>query len=210
MTAPSERTTGLRSVFSLAPAYRFAQRAIGAEHFRVVVVNDIIRPTSADRVLDIGCGTGDIIDHFPNVDDYVGFDPSAEYVRAATNRFGQRARFVESTLGSFAVDDAPSRTLVIAIGVLHHLDDETAFQLFDLAHRILVPGGRVVTIDPTLTDDQHPIARMLVKSDRGRYVRAPAQLTDLVSEHFAEAQISTRDDLLRPPYTHVIVRATRS
>jgi SAM-dependent methyltransferase len=197
-------------MFSLAPVYRFAQRAIGADHFRAVVVNDIIQPTSDDRVLDAGCGTGDIVEHFPEVDDYVGFDPSAEYVRAANDRFGERARFVESTVASFAADEAPSRTVVIAIGVLHHLDDDTVRELLDLAHRVLVPGGRLVTIDPTLTDHQHPIARVLVKSDRGRHVRTPRDTADLVTARFADAQISTLDDLLRPPYTHVIVRATRN
>jgi ubiquinone/menaquinone biosynthesis C-methylase UbiE len=208
-TNSSETTTGLRSVLSLAPAYRFVQRAIGADRFRDVVVAEIIQPVATDRVLDAGCGTGDIVAHFPDVDHYLGFDPSPEYVEAARQRFGTRASFVQADVGSFPHAEAGRRSLMIAIGVLHHLDDDAVDEMLELARRVLEPGGRFVSIDPTLTPDQHPIARLLVKSDRGRHVRTPDQMGAIVARHFEDGRVSTRDDLLRPPYTHVIVRAVR-
>jgi hypothetical protein len=97
----------------------------------------------------------------------------------------------------------------MAVGVLHHLDDEMVESALDLAHGLLEPGGRFVSIDPTLTDDQHPIARLLVKSDRGQHVRSPGEMAALVGSRLPGAAIWTRDDLLRPPYTHVVVRAVK-
>ena len=201
-------TTGIRSVLSLASVYRFAQRAIGAEAFRETLASEVLNVSEGDRILDIGCGTADILAHLPDVD-YLGFDSSDRYVEAARERFGDRGRFV--TAAPVDVDDSlGDRTLVMAIGVLHHLDDETAHEALELAATALQPGGTFVSVDPTLTDDQHAVARFLIKRDRGQFVRTPEQMQHLVSDHFDEVGMEVRHDMLRTPYTHLIVRAGRS
>jgi SAM-dependent methyltransferase len=204
----SQVTTGVRSVLSLASVYRFAQRAIGAEAFREALASEVLGVSEGDRILDIGCGTADILDHLPPVD-YVGFDSSERYVEAARERFGDRGRFV--TAEPTDVDDAfGDRTLVMAIGVLHHLDDATAHEALELAANALRTGGTFVSVDPTLTDDQHAVARFLIKRDRGQYVRTPEQMQLLVDDHFDAVDMKVRHDMLRTPYSHLIVRAGRS
>ena len=207
MTAVSEDNTGLRALLSLAPVYRAAQRAIGADRFRATVADEIIAATGVDRVLDIGCGTADILDHLPDLD-YVGFDPNPRYVDDAADRFGSRGTFL--TGGSGGVDQLPTdRTIALAIGVLHHMDDDLVRSTLDLAAASLEPGGRLVTIDPTLVDGQHRIARFLAGRDRGQHVRSPDQVRELVAASFEDFEVSVRHDLLRVPYSHVLVRAVR-
>lgn len=204
----AEVTTGLRSVLSLASAYRFAQRAIGAEAFRETLAAEVLQVSDGDRILDIGCGTADIVEHLPDVD-YLGFDSSERYVEAARQRFGDRGRFVTAVPSE--VDDVfGDRTLVTAIGVLHHLDDDTAHEALELAATALRPGGSFVSVDPTLTDDQHRIARFLIQRDRGQFVRTPEQMRMLIGDHFDAIGIEVRHDMLRTPYSHVIVRAANT
>jgi SAM-dependent methyltransferase len=199
-------TTGVRSVLSLASVYRLAQRAIGADAFRETLAADILHVGEGDRILDIGCGTADILEHLPDVD-YLGFDSSDRYVEAARQRFGDRGRFV--TAAPSEVDDTfGDRTVVTAIGVLHHLDDETAHEALELATKALRPGGSFISVDPTLTDDQHRIARFLIEHDRGQFVRTPEQMRALVGHHFDDVDLQVRHDMLRTPYSHVIVRAS--
>ena len=204
----AEVTTGLRSVLSLASAYRFAQRAIGAEAFRETLAAEVLQVSDGDRILDIGCGTADIVEHLPDVD-YLGFDSSERYVEAARQRFGDRGRFVTAVPSE--VDDVfGDRTLVTAIGVLHHLDDDTAHEALELAAAALRPGGSFVSVDPTLTDGQHPVARFLIQRDRGQFVRTPDQMRTLIGGHFDAISIEVRHDMLRTPYSHVIVRAANA
>jgi len=205
--SPAQVTTGVRAILSLASVYRVAQRAIGAEAFRETLVRDVLDVDDGDRLLDIGCGTADIVDHLPDVD-YLGFDSSGRYVEAARERFGDRGRFV--TAVPTEIDESfGDRTLVTAIGVLHHLDDRTAHEALDLAAASLRPGGAFVSVDPTLVDDQHAVARFLIRRDRGQFVRTPEQMQVLVDDHFDEVEMEIRHDLLRTPYTHLIVRAHR-
>jgi SAM-dependent methyltransferase len=199
-----ERTSGVRAVLSLAPAYRFAQNALGAQRFRDALTQQYIRATADDRVIDVGCGTADILDHLPDLD-YLGFDPSDRYVADARSRFGARAQFV--TTAADVAGHSPDRTLALAVGVLHHMDDNLAASTIALAARTLVDDGRMVTIDPTIIDGQPRVARLLAEQDRGRHVRGP-EATKTLFDHFAEVKVTVRHDLLRVPYSHVIVEAS--
>ncbi len=193
-------------MFSLAPVYRFAQTAIGADKVRTVLTNEFIRATPADRIVDFGCGTADILNYLPECD-YVGVDASQRYIDDARAHFGDRGTFVTSAAERFD-DVAPDRTIAIAIGVLHHLDDAAASEMLQVASQTLESGGRFVSIDPALVEGQHPIAKLLVSRDRGQHVRTPEAQTELVRRWFPDADIVVRHDLLRSPYSHVIVSAT--
>lgn len=202
----SQNTSGIRSILSLAPAYRFAQSLIGADEFRRAFADEVLQLTDGDRMLDIGCGTADILDYLPDVD-YLGFDPSARYVDAATARFGTRGIFVRS-LDDVDDDVLTGRSIVTAIGVFHHMDDDTVRTALGLATHALRPGGRFVSIDPTFTDDQHRVAKWLISRDRGQHVRTPAEIERLLGDYFDAPDVSVHHDLLRTPYTHVIVQAS--
>jgi ubiquinone/menaquinone biosynthesis C-methylase UbiE len=203
----TQRTTGWRSVFSLPAVYRFAQRSIGSPEVRSAFVNERVRPAPGDRILDIGCGTGDIVQLLGEAK-YTGYDPSAEYIESARERYGDLGAFFVGEVG--AVDlEAESFDICIAKGVLHHLDDDAATALFGEAARVLRPGGRLVTMDPVFTDDQSRIARFLAERDRGQNVRTPDEYERLALEAFEHVDTQVRHDLLRVPYSHALLSCTR-
>jgi len=204
---PSERLTGFRRVFSIPAAYQWAQNLIGAERFRRTLIDEILGVRPGERILDIGCGTADIVEHLPEVD-YVGFDHSDDYVQAARDRVGGRARFITGRADSAELSDLSERSLAMAIGVLHHLGDDQVGEALELAARVLGPTGRFVSIDPTFAPDQHPIGRWLASRDRGQHVRTPDATAALVATVFPSPVVTVRHDLLRVPYSHVICQAT--
>ncbi len=194
-------------MFSLPAVYRFAQRSIGSPEVRAAFVNERVRPSPGDRILDIGCGTGDIVQLLGQVE-YIGYDPSAEYIESARERYGDLGEFFVGSVG--AVDLEPeSFDICIAKGVLHHLDDGAAVDLFREAARVLRPGGRLITMDPVLTDDQPRIARFLAERDRGEDVRTPDGYERLALEAFEQVDTQVRHDLLRVPYSHALLSCTR-
>jgi SAM-dependent methyltransferase len=201
-----ERVTGWRSVFSMPSAYRVSQRLIGADRFRTWVVDHLLEVAPGESIVDIGCGTADILDDLPPCD-YVGIDHSDRYIHAARERFGSRGTFVTQGAADSAELAERQASIVMMIGVLHHLSDDEVRDALRLAGRLLAPGGRFVSIDPTFTADQHPVARWLAARDRGQFVRTPERVEELLSEAFASVESDVKHDLLRVPYSHVAVRA---
>jgi SAM-dependent methyltransferase len=159
------------------------------------------------RVLDIGCGPAEILAYLPDVD-YRGFDISETYVARARKRFGSRGQFHSGTLTTARVEEMPPFDVVIAMGVLHHLDDDQATEVLRIAHQALKPGGRLLTVDSVLVPGQNPIARLLAKLDRGQNVRTREGYLTLARTIF-ESPVMTIHHRGGIPYTVCIMECTR-
>ena len=95
--------------------------------------------------------------------------------------------------------------IVLAMGLLHHLDDVEAASLVALASQALVSGGRFVAIDPARAPGQPHVARWLIGRDRGEYVRTADAYAELARGSFGSVAVTVRSDLLRVPYTHAVL-----
>lgn len=202
-----EHTGGLRSLLSSARVYEWIQTLLGAQRGRSAFVSEHLKPVPGESVLDIGCGPATLLGYLPEVR-YLGFDPSKRYIESARAVFGDRGEFVIGTIGEIDLVERGPYDLVVAQGVLHHVDDETAAALFDLSHRALAPSGRLVTIDPCFSERQSRLARTVIKRDRGRHVRSTDEYEALARAVFDDVHVQERHDLLRIPYTHAIVEAS--
>jgi len=200
----AQTTDGLFSLLSLPSGYRFFQRLVGAPRARRVLADEYIRAKPGDRVLDIACGTAEILGFLPEVD-YLGFDRNEAYVRAARRTFGARGRFVAADVNEASPGSLGSFDAVLALGILHHLDDGEAVRLLRLAKSCLEPGGRLITFDTCLQDGQSPIARFFIDRDRGRNHRTEAGYVGLASGVFGSVRSVVRHDLLNIPYTHAVL-----
>lgn len=196
-----------RSLLALAPVYSLFRRLIGRGVARSVYAREHLRVQPGHRVLDIGCGTADILEYLPAVE-YVGYDISPRYIERARRRFGSRGEFHCRAIDEELPVAAGSYDLVIAHGVLHHLDDSAARALLRVSRKALRPGGRLVTFDGCFTDDQSAAARLFLSLDRGRHVRSRGAYERLARAEFDAVRSFVRHDLIRIPYTHIILECT--
>jgi SAM-dependent methyltransferase len=189
-------------------AYDLLQYLLGGAHTRRWIQEEFIRARAGERVLDVGCGTADVLSVLPDVE-YIGFDISESYVARAQARWGGRGRFLAQPLDREAMRSLGQFDVVLATGLLHHLTDEEATTLFDLVAPALTPAGRIITVDGCYVDRQNPIARTLIKNDRGKHVRTPDAYVALAQSAGLEVQgwLSHRHWL---PYTFWIMRINRS
>jgi SAM-dependent methyltransferase len=164
-------TTGIRAMLSNPLVYNALQRLMGADKLRALNVQNHVRPFPGMRILDLGCGTAQILNALPAGTTYVGYDMSHRYIAAAQRRFGDRGVFHCGLLEKADVATLEPFDLVMGTGVLHHLDDDAARQFIAVASAALKPGGRIYTVDPCYAPGQNPIARFLISRDRGRCVR---------------------------------------
>jgi cyclopropane fatty-acyl-phospholipid synthase-like methyltransferase len=196
-----------RSILSIPSAYQLWWNLVGGPAEARVLVNEYIQPKVGARILEIGCGPGIIVSYLPP-SDYLGFDLSSEYVEMARRRF-PKARFVCERVSEFSLAKEQSFDVVLAIGIVHHLEDAEARQLFQIAREALKLGGKLVTMDGVWIDGQSPAARWLLARDRGQYVRSEREYVEIASQVFTNIRPSVRHDLLRIPYTHLILECIR-
>jgi SAM-dependent methyltransferase len=170
-------------------------------------VSQAIQPKPDSRILDIGCGPADIVAFLPPTCHYIGFDANPDYIEDAKRAHPQRNdAFSCQMVKEATLVDPGTWDLVMANGVLHHLDDEEALQLFAIARKALKPGGCLVTLDGVYIPNQSWAARWLISRDRGRFVRAQNEYQALASRVFDHVEPHIEHAYLRIPYTHLVMR----
>jgi SAM-dependent methyltransferase len=201
------KITDIRLLLGIPRIYSLFQRAVRGESDRFFVTNHV-RPVEGDKILDIGCGPGDILKYMPAVD-YVGFDADPRSIDAATRRYGDKGRFFCDKVTADSVKEVAHFDIVLAVAILHHLSDREAFDLFGLAWRVLKPGGRLVSWDPCYTERQSAFSRYLMSRDRGRFVRDKEGYERLARDVFSRVDSWVHMDLLRLPLPSIITECFR-
>ena len=200
-------TQYLRRVLAIPTAYQLWWNVVGGPNLAKVLINEYVRPKAAARILEIGCGPGTIVGYLPPCD-YLGFDLSPKYIELARKRF-PKAHFVCERVSQFSLAKEQSFDVVLALGIVHHLGDGEARQLFQIAHDALKPGGKLVTIDGVWADGQSSAARWFLTRDRGEHIRSEREYLGIASQVFSDIKPSVRHDLLRIPYSHLILECIR-
>jgi cyclopropane fatty-acyl-phospholipid synthase-like methyltransferase len=204
---PAQKSGGLHSILAVPSIYAGFQLLMGAPNvWREFVRQLEVQP--GQRILDIGCGPGNILDFLPQGVDYVGLDVSEPYIQQANRRYGGRGRFLCRDFNAESSLDEGCFDRVMAIGLLHHLPDSAASHLFRVARSVLKPQGRALTIDPCFTSQQSRFARMIVKQDRGQAVRTVEDYELLARPYFDLIRLHVRHNLLRLPYTHLFIECS--
>ena len=78
--------------------YKVIQKLFGSEGFRKLFSEEYLKLNKNDYLLDLGCGTGDIL-RFLETINYTGID-SLEYVRHAQINYSDSAKFICQTFDS--------------------------------------------------------------------------------------------------------------
>ena len=173
-----------RKVLEYPPIYNLFQRLVGADKPRRRFIEQIIVPLAPARVLEVGCGPGTNCAWIPHDIEYVGCDLSESYISYAKQRHGDRAQFFAAPVGRLAQLKLKPFKAVIALNLLHHLDDDAVLTLCDEIVPLLEPGGIFVTADPCIVPGQSRLERFVTSCDRGRYVRFPEQYRRLFATRF--------------------------
>jgi len=108
---------------------------------------DVVKGLPAERVLDVACGTGQLLDIFAEQADHpelVGVDLVPAMLDVARRRLGRRATLLECDAARLPFDDAIFQ-LATCTSALHYFPDATA--ALQEIRRVISPCGNLILTD---------------------------------------------------------------
>ena len=179
--------SGLRSVLAFPWVYRLfvgtlGQRKANKEWF----IKNVLGLRDGQKLVDVGCGPAQILARLPRVE-YVGLDISDAYIQAARIKFKARggANFLSGSVEDWTLNPLTyGADIVLANGVLHHVDDDEAKKILEFAYRVLKDDGRFIFYEPCYLIWQSGISTYFMSRDRGQNIRTEQQWKDLASSIF--------------------------
>lgn len=189
-------STGIRSLLSFSFIYDNFLKLVGYDKALVELVRTYIKPFPKAKILDVGCGTSMILQYLPSDICYHGFDMNEKYIEKSREQFSDSVnyKFFNNRVSESTITEPDTFDIVIAISILHHLDDNEARHLFQSAFFALKPGGRLITYDPVNKPDQSLFIKTFNRFDRGQNIRTPSEYHALV-QGFKSIKSFVRDDM---------------
>jgi len=136
---------------------------------------------NGEKVLDIGCGTGDFSVLF-SPEAYTGIDIDKGYIDYARKKYGKNFLAADATTLPFTDN---SYDKVFIVGVLHHLDDEACGRVLTEAKRVLKPEGTVLVMEDLDKKESGFLTKFLHRLDKGKYIRTAEDYKNMLQNYFA-------------------------
>ena len=202
----SQRISGAYRLVTIPSIHKGLMFSLGADKAITRYVNEFLQPTPGMEMLDVGCGTANMLSYLPPLD-YTGIDLNEKHIAYAQKRYGNRGRFIVGNAADDLKQEGKEFDLINVSALLHHITDNEAVLLFGSLSRLLKPNGRIVTIDNVWLPRQRIAVRLFNYLDSGTNIRTPEGYLRLLNGRGLDVQTLFLNDLLRIPYDHIIMIA---
>jgi ubiquinone/menaquinone biosynthesis C-methylase UbiE len=175
----------LARIAAIPPVYDLIQAAAGEAIVQQKLASCLRVLPAGSRLIELGGGTGLSARSTRQDSIYVCLDLDV----------GKLQRFVQQHRGARAVAGDATRCpigtgvadAVMAIKVVHHLDDSQLAAMVDEAARMMRCGGTLIVVDPVL---MHRLgSRLLWRYDRGAYPRSAARIQTALRRRFTPLKV---------------------
>ncbi|MGE4283201.1 MAG: class I SAM-dependent methyltransferase [Clostridia bacterium] len=155
-------------------------------------------------VLDFGCGIGTNCTNFtPN--HYLGVDCDLKRVSYARDR--HPAHHFEAIEGAHLPVSDGVVDYVVIISVIHHISRWEIVEYLSEFKRVLKPGGKVIMMEPCISENSSLRNRFMCLIDRGKYIRSQKEYMALFDQHCFKTKAVERYNQL-VVYKKIIIEAS--
>lgn len=175
------------SVFDFPTFFNLLQRLIADQRHVKKFVKSALSKLQPHSILDIGFGTGNLMEVIPKTSRYLGIDNNPRYFSFTKKRFRAPGRqFLLQDASDIDFYKRKEFDVVMLISILHHLSDEQLSKILPAIRQIT---AKAVIITDILPNPPGALPKLLVKLDRGRFIRSRQLKLTLLKRYFKIVEV---------------------
>jgi 2-polyprenyl-3-methyl-5-hydroxy-6-metoxy-1,4-benzoquinol methylase len=185
--------------------YNLYQNLIGCRGFLKRYVNIYIMPKitrDGMNVLDLGCGTANIVEFLPENINYTGIDSSSNYIFYDSKKYPAHTFICKNLKEDVSLDK--KYDLIISEALISSLTDANTEVFFNTIKKHAAPDCKIVISDMNYSKTAHTFENFLFKSERGTNFRDREDYIKLLSKHFNIDNVSVISKIYRIPYSKLV------
>ena len=178
--------------------YRLIQKILLKRSFYDDFLN-IIKNENIDRIVEIGCADSIILNKLNKNLYYDGFDVEGKFIEKSKKKYSNNINYKFQKESIHKIDFRnynPDTTIILLIGVFHHVSDEYIKIFLNNTKNF-----KVYAIDAVRIKDQNFFTKLLLDLDRGQFVRYENHYHNLLNQY---KFILARNKYLNFKYDHLI------
>ena len=179
--------------------YRLFQTIILKRSFYDDVIKILNYQNKFKQVVEIGCADGLILKKLSPSYSYFGYEIENKYILKLKNKFQKRENynFYNKSIDEINFEQFdPQDTLIILVGVFHHISDK---KIINFLKKTL--NFSVYAIDAVRLEDQNFLTKILLDDDQGEFIRKENEYKNILENYNF---ILARNKYLRVPYDHLV------
>lgn len=154
------------------------------------------------NVLDLGCGTANIVEFLPENINYTGIDSSSNYIFYDSKKYPGHTFICKNLKEDVSLDK--KYDLIISEALVSSLTDANTEVFFNTIKKHAAPDCKIVISDMNYSKTAHTFENFLFKSERGTNFRDREDYLKLLSKHFNIDNVSVISKIYRIPYSKLV------
>ena len=178
--------------------YRLGQKILLKRSFYKDFLN-IIKFENINHIVEIGCADSIILEKIDKNFSYDGFDVEENFINKSKEKYIENSlyQFKKKSIHEIKFNKYdPKKTIILLIGVFHHVSDEYINIFLNNSKEF-----KVYAIDAVRLHDQNFFTKLLLNLDKGDYVRFENHYKKILRNY---QFILARNKYLNFNYDHLI------
>ena len=178
--------------------YRIIQRILLKRSFFDDFLN-ILKTENIKQIVEIGCADSIILKKLNKDINYDGFDVVDDFIEKSKKKYfkNKNYNFENKSIHEINFDKYDKeKTIILLIGVFHHVNDEYIKIFLEKTKFFKVYG-----VDAVRLNDQKFFTKILLDFDKGKFIRSEKRYKDLLEGY---KFILARNKYLNFDYDHLI------
>ena len=178
--------------------YRIIQRILLKRSFYDDFLN-ILKTENIKQIVEIGCADSIILKKLNKDINYDGFDVVDDFIEKSKKKYfkNKNYNFENKSIHEINFDKYDKKkTIILLIGVFHHVNDEYIKIFLEKTKFFKVYG-----VDAVRLNDQKFFTKILLDFDKGKFIRSEKRYKDLLEGY---KFILARNKYLNFDYDHLI------